>query len=111
MAARLHGVGAQRRIAQGAQKASGWGNGTDRWPCRRGLFALSIGAKSAKKRRRSQTTGAASYIPKSEINPRGRRGKRHEGIYAMTWTSDRTGILLYTMLGALLVLSSIYVPA
>jgi hypothetical protein len=29
----------------------------------------------------------------------------------MTWTSDRTGILLYTMLGALLVLSSIYVPA
>src|SRR5262249_29662937 len=31
--------------------------------------------------------------------------------YAMTWTSDRTGILLYTMLGTLLVLSSIYVPA
>ena len=31
--------------------------------------------------------------------------------YAMTWTSDRTGIPLYTMLGTLLVLSSIYVPA
>ena len=30
---------------------------------------------------------------------------------SMTWTSDRTSILLYTMLGALLVLSSIYVPA
>lgn len=29
----------------------------------------------------------------------------------MTLTSDGTGILLYTMLGALLMLSSIYVPA
>ena len=29
----------------------------------------------------------------------------------MTWTSDGTGILLYTMLGTLLMLSSIYVPA
>jgi hypothetical protein len=29
----------------------------------------------------------------------------------MIWTSDSTGILLYTILGTLLVLSSIYVPA
>jgi hypothetical protein len=29
----------------------------------------------------------------------------------MTWTSDRTGVLLYTILGTLLVLSSIYIPA
>ncbi len=29
----------------------------------------------------------------------------------MTWTSDSTGIMLYTMLGAFLMLSSIYVPA
>jgi hypothetical protein len=29
----------------------------------------------------------------------------------MTWTSDSTGVLLYTILGTLLVLSSIYVPA
>jgi hypothetical protein len=29
----------------------------------------------------------------------------------MTLTSDGTGILLYTMLGTLLMLSSIYVPA
>src|SRR5262245_22014315 len=29
----------------------------------------------------------------------------------MTWVSDRTGMLLYTMLGMLVVLSSIYVPA
>jgi len=29
----------------------------------------------------------------------------------MIWTSDRTGIMLYTMLGAFLMLSSIYVPA
>jgi len=34
-----------------------------------------------------------------------------EGEYAMTWTSDGTGILLYTMFGALLMLSSMYVPA
>jgi len=29
----------------------------------------------------------------------------------MAWASDRTGMLLYTMLGTLVVLSSIYVPA
>jgi hypothetical protein len=29
----------------------------------------------------------------------------------MTWTSDRTGVVLYTILGTLLVLSSIYIPA
>jgi hypothetical protein len=29
----------------------------------------------------------------------------------MIWTSDSTGILLYTILGTLLVLSSLYVPA
>jgi hypothetical protein len=34
-----------------------------------------------------------------------------EGGYVMTWASDRTGMLLYTMLGMLVVLSSIYVPA
>lgn len=31
--------------------------------------------------------------------------------YVMTWTSDRTGVLLYTIIGMLFVLSSIYVPA
>ena len=29
----------------------------------------------------------------------------------MTWTSDRTGVLLYTIIGTLVVLSSIYLPA
>jgi len=29
----------------------------------------------------------------------------------MTWSSDRTGVLLYTILGTLLVMSWIYVPA
>ena len=29
----------------------------------------------------------------------------------MTWTSDRTGVLLYTIIGMLIVLSSIYFPA
>jgi hypothetical protein len=29
----------------------------------------------------------------------------------MTWTSERAGFVLYTVLGTLLVLSSIYIPA
>jgi hypothetical protein len=29
----------------------------------------------------------------------------------MTWTSDRKGVLLYTIIGMLFVLSSIYLPA
>jgi hypothetical protein len=29
----------------------------------------------------------------------------------MTWTSDRAGVVLYTVLGMLIVLSSIYIPA
>jgi hypothetical protein len=29
----------------------------------------------------------------------------------MTWTSDRTSVVLYTVLGMLVVLSSIYIPA
>ena len=31
--------------------------------------------------------------------------------YVMTWTSDRTGVLLYTIIGMLFVLSSVYLPA
>jgi hypothetical protein len=46
-----------------------------------------------------------SYIPDNEIHPLGRR--RH----AMTWTSDGKGVLLYTILGTLLVMSWIYIPA
>jgi hypothetical protein len=29
----------------------------------------------------------------------------------MTWTSDRAGFVFYTVLGMLIVLSSIYIPA
>jgi hypothetical protein len=29
----------------------------------------------------------------------------------MTWTSDRTGVLLYSILGTVLVLSWMYIPA
>jgi hypothetical protein len=32
-------------------------------------------------------------------------------MYVMTWTSDRTGVLLCTIIGTLFVLSPIYVPA
>jgi hypothetical protein len=31
--------------------------------------------------------------------------------HVMTWTSDRTGVLLYTIIGMLFVLSTIYLPA
>jgi hypothetical protein len=53
------------------------------------------------------THGAAlpSYIRDKEIHPVGRRRQ------AMTWTSYSTGVLLYTILGTLLVMSWIYVPA
>jgi hypothetical protein len=40
-----------------------------------------------------------------------RYNRLEEGGYVMTWTSDSTGILFYTVLGMLLMLSSIYVPA
>jgi hypothetical protein len=45
------------------------------------------------------------YIPDRQMHSLGRGG------YVMTWTSDSTGVLLYTILGTLLMLSSIYVPA
>jgi hypothetical protein len=34
-----------------------------------------------------------------------------EGEHVMIWTSDRAGVVLYTVLGMLIVLSSIYIPA
>src|SRR5262249_45678758 len=46
----------------------------------------------------------SSYVPDNEMHAFGRRE-------AMTWSSDRTGVLLYTILGTLLVMSWIYVPA
>jgi hypothetical protein len=48
--------------------------------------------------------GAAPYIPDDEIDSLGRG-------YVMTGTSDTTGVLVYTILRALLVTSWIYVPA
>jgi hypothetical protein len=46
--------------------------------------------------------GAASYIDDN-------RHTRWE--HVMTWTSDRAGVVFYTVLGTLIVLSSIYIPA
>jgi hypothetical protein len=46
-----------------------------------------------------------SYIPSWKIQLLGRRG------HVMTWTSDRTSVLLYTIIGMLFVLSTIYLPA
>jgi hypothetical protein len=47
----------------------------------------------------------SSYVPDNEMHSFGRRRE------AMTWSSDRTGVLLYAILGTLLVMSWIYVPA
>jgi len=47
----------------------------------------------------------SAYVPDHEMHPWGRRRE------AMTWTSDSAGVLLYAILGTLLVMSWIYVPA
>jgi hypothetical protein len=64
-----------------------------------------LGSNAQKSDGDHRRRGAASYIPYFEINLRGRRE------HVMTWASDRTGMLLYTMLGMLVVLSSVYLPA
>jgi hypothetical protein len=48
---------------------------------------------------------APFIYPGSRDTPLGRRRQ------AMTWTSDGVGVLFYTILGTLLVMSWIYVPA
>jgi hypothetical protein len=40
-----------------------------------------------------------------------RRQRTHTREHVMTWTSDRAGVVFYTVLGMLIVLSSIYIPA
>jgi hypothetical protein len=47
----------------------------------------------------------SSYVPDNEMHPfvRGRE--------VMTWSSDRTSVLLYAILATLFVMSWIYVPA
>jgi hypothetical protein len=40
-----------------------------------------------------------------------RRQPTHTREHVMTWTSDRAGVVFYTVLGMLIVLSSIYIPA
>ena len=49
--------------------------------------------------------GAASYIDDNRTHT------LEEGEHVMAWTSDRAGVVLYTVLGMLTVLSSIYIPA
>ena len=49
--------------------------------------------------------GEASYISDNRTH------RLEEGEHVMTWTSDRAGVVLYTVLGMLIVLSSIYIPA
>jgi len=52
------------------------------------------------------TYGAAfcSYLPDEEIHPPAKES-------VMTWSSDRTSVLLYAILATLLVMAWIYVPA
>ena len=47
----------------------------------------------------------SSYVPDNERHPFGRRRE------VMTWSSDRTSVLLYAILATLFVISWIYVPA
>jgi len=47
----------------------------------------------------------SSYVPDNEMHSFGRRRA------AMTWSSDRTGVLLYAILATFFVMSWIYVPA
>jgi hypothetical protein len=47
----------------------------------------------------------SSYVPDNEMHPFGRRRE------VMTWSSDRTSVLLYAILATLFVMSWIYVPA
>jgi hypothetical protein len=73
---------------------------------RTGLLALPIagwGPKSANYVTLiTDGRGAGLYIG----DMLGRRGE-----HVMTWTSDRAGVVLYTVLGMIIVLSSIYIPA
>src|SRR5262245_65571304 len=48
---------------------------------------------------------AASYIDDNRTHT------LEEGEHVMTWTSDRAGVVLYTVLGMRIVLASIYIPA
>jgi hypothetical protein len=47
----------------------------------------------------------SSYVPDNEMHPFGRRRE------FMSWSSDSTSVLLYTIPAALFVMSWIYVPA
>jgi len=46
----------------------------------------------------------SSYIPDHEMHPPAKES-------VMTWSSDRTSVLLYAILATLLVVAWIYVPA
>jgi hypothetical protein len=45
-----------------------------------------------------------SYVPDNEMHPLAKES-------VMTWSSDRTSVLLYAILATLLVMAWIYVPA
>jgi hypothetical protein len=79
-------------------------NGTGRRAAGEALRPQDRGQNAQKSDRDHRRRGAASYIRHDEIDSLGRE-------YVMTWTSDITGVLLYTVLGTLLVISWIYAPA
>ena len=60
---------------------------------------------------RKNVTGITDGAPPPPYIPWARYTRLERRGYAMTWTSDRTGVLLYTIIGMLFVLSSIYLPA
>ena len=72
------------------------------------LRALSPSGSGPKAQSVMQITydaALSSYVPDNEMHSFGRRRA------AMTWSSDRTGVLLYAILATFFVMSWIYVPS
>ena len=72
----------------------------------RALSPSSIGPQKPKNVMQITYDAAlSSYVPDNQMHSFGRRRD------AMTWSSDRTGVLLYAILATFFVMSWIYVPA
>ena len=68
------------------------------------LRALFVSPKAQSVTRITYGAVFPSYIPDQEMHPSPKES-------VMTWSSDRTSVLLYAILATLLVMAWIYVPA
>src|SRR5262245_12245195 len=95
-----------RRLRGSAHGADGGKGKYYRSGATLGPFALRMGAPKAQNVMQITYDAAlCSYVPDHEMHSFERRRA------AMTWSSDRTSVLLYAILATLLVMSWIYVPA